>query len=290
MSDSARRWTDKRLKGMEKRLERIYSEAQKDIDAKANTFFQQFEEMDVKKRAQLDAGEITKEEYQRWQRTKIFQAQNWKKAQENIVQQYLNINKTAIAYINGELPEIYSRNFNYISRTVADAIDGISFNLVDATTVKNLATTNKSLLPYKKVNEKKYIRWNTKKVNNAVMQGIIQGESIPDIAKRLQSVTEMDKNSAIRNARTSVTSAENKGRLDSAKSAAEKGVIMQKQWIATHDSRTRDSHISLDGVAVDLDKEFDNGLMYPGDPNGAPEEVYNCRCSTKSVILGFKKI
>lgn len=290
MPDKARKWTDRRLKAMEKRLERIYREAQKDIDEKANAFFAQFEEADAKKRAQLEAGDITKEEYQRWQRTKIFQAENWKKTQDTIAQQYLNVNKTAIAYINEQLPEIYSQNYNYISRTVADAIDVISFDLVDAMTIKNLATKNKTLLPYKKVDEKKYIRWNTKKVNNAVTQGIIQGESIPKIAGRLQSVTEMDKTSAIRNARTSVTSAENKGRFDSAKKAAEKGVIIKKQWISTHDSRTRDSHILLDGTQADLDDEFDNGLLYPGDPNGRPEEVYNCRCSTKDVILGFKKI
>ena len=29
--------------------------------------------------------------------------------------------------------------------------------------------------------------------------------------------------------------------------------------------------------------------MYPGDPSGEPEEVYNCRCSIRTHIIGFKK-
>ena len=46
-----------------------------------------------------------------------------------------------------------------------------------------------------------------------------------------------------------------------------------------HDDRTRPSHLELDGERRDLDEEFSNGLQYPGDPDGDPSEVYNCRCT-----------
>ena len=52
---------------------------------------------------------------------------------------------------------------------------------------------------------------------------------------------------------------------------------------------TRHSHAALDGSIVDQDKKFDNGLMYPGDQSGRPEEVYNCRCTVVAVVKGFKK-
>jgi hypothetical protein len=96
------------------------------------------------------------------------------------------------------------------------------------------------------------------------------------IAKRLRNVQEMNKTQAIRSARTIVTGAENKGRQDSYARAEADGIILQKEWLATNDGRTRHSHAVLDGAIVDQDKKFDNGLMYPGDPSGRPEEVYNC--------------
>ena len=109
------------------------------------------------------------------------------------------------------------------------------------------------------------------------------------ISKRLRNVQEMNKTQAIRSARTIVTGAENKGRQDSYARAEADGIILQKEWIATNDGRTRHSHARLDGAIVDQDKKFDNDLMYPGDPSGRPEEVWNCRCSVAAVVKGFKR-
>ena len=56
---------------------------------------------------------------------------------------------------------------------------------------------------------------------------------------------------------------------------------MEKQWIAIEDNRTRrsHSHAGVDGERVALDQPYSNGLMFPGDPEGGPEEVCNCRCT-----------
>ena len=104
------------------------------------------------------------------------------------------------------------------------------------------------------------------------------------------NVQEMNKTQAIRSARTIVTGAENKGRQDSYARAEADGIILQKEWIATNDSRTRHSHAALDGAMIDQDKKFGNGLMYPGDPSGRPEETWNCRCTVAAVVKGFKKV
>ena len=70
--------------------------------------------------------------------------------------------------------------------------------------------------------------------------------------------------------------------------SATKGIKTKKVWIAVVDNVTRDSHVDLDGEAQDLDKAFSNGLMFPGDPNGRPEEVYNCRCSIVNEYEGYE--
>lgn len=61
---------------------------------------------------------------------------------------------------------------------------------------------------------------------------------------------------------------------------------MQKQWLATLDSRTRHSHAMLDGKTVDNQEPFSNGCMFPGDPQGPPQEVYNCRCTLLAKVKG----
>lgn len=112
---------------------------------------------------------------------------------------------------------------------------------------------------------------------------MLQGESVQKITRRLVNVTSMSKTAAIRNARTACTCAENTGRQTAYEEAARKGLILQKRWLCTVDARTRSSHAHLDGETVPYNERFSNGLRFPGDPQGRPEEVYNCRCTLATV-------
>ena len=292
MADKAHTLTDKKLEQMEKRLSAIYSEAQKDIQKKADEYFAKFEKDDAKKRELVKRGKLTDKEYQQWRQNKIMYGKRFTAMKEDIAKQLLNVNQTATAYINGELPEIYTLNYN----ALADAVDGLggySFTLANADTVRRLATTDTSLLPFRELDPAKDIPWNMKKINSQVLQGIIQGESIPNIAKRIGNVQEMNKDAAIRSARTIVTGAENKGRMDSYRRAQQDGIILEKKWIATSDARTRDWHNELDGQTKPIDEPFENAIgkiMFPADPSADGANVYNCRCTLISRVKGFKKV
>ena len=288
MADTAHRLTDKKLEEMEKRLSAIYSRAEKEIQQTADEYFSKFAKQDEAKRKLFEQGKITENEYNKWRKGKVMYGKRFTEMKEQCAKQLLNVNQTAIAYVNGELPEVYAINYNALESAV-DGVGGYSFTLVDADTVRNLAVTDASLLPYKEIDPAKDIPWNMKKINAETLQGILQGESMDKIAKRIMNVQEMNKTQAIRSARTIVTGAENKGRQDSYARAEADGIILQKEWLATNDGRTRHSHAMLDGAIVDQDKKFSNGLMYPGDPSGRPEEVYNCRCTVSAVVKGFKK-
>ena len=298
MADKEHRLTDEKLEEMEKRLSAIYSRAEKEIGVRWKEYLaeSQSEIDELQKEYEIakkggDEKEIRKagKKLSKAKRERTLMDKRFKDLTETTAEQLANVNKTALAYVNGELPEVYSVNYNALKQSV-DGVGGYSFSLVDADTVKNLATTDKSLLPYKKLDEKKDVNWNVKKMNAEVLQGILQGEPMDKIAGRLSKVTDMNETAAIRNARTMVTGAENKGRQDSYARAEADGIILQKEWLSTNDSRTRHSHAALDGAIVDQDKEFDNGLMFPGDPSGRPEEVWNCRCTVAAVVKGFKKV
>ena len=291
MADKAHILTDKKLEEMEKRLSAIYSRAEKEIQKTADDYFSKFAADDEKKRKLLEQGKITEDEYNKWRKGKVMYGKRFTEMKKQCAQQLLNVNQTALAYVNGELPGVYALNYNAIAGSV-DGVGGYSFTLVDADTVKRLATTDTSLLPYKKLDPAKDIPWNMKKINAETLQGILQGESMDKIAKRLRNVQEMNKTQAIRSARTIVTGAENKGRQDSYAKAEADGIILEKEWIATNDARTRHWHADLDGKIVAQDKPFQNDfgdIMFPGDPSAHPANVYNCRCSMAAVVKGFKK-
>lgn len=292
MADKAHRFTDEKLEEMEKRLSAIYSRAETEIQKTADEYFARFAKQDEAKRKLLEQGKITEEEYTKWRKGKVMYGKRFAEMKEQCAKQLLNVNQTAIAYINGELPEVYALNYNALESAV-DGVGGYSFTLVDADTVRNLAVTDTSLLPYKKIDPAKDIPWNMKKINAETLQGILQGESMDKIAKRIMNVQEMNKTQAIRSARTIVTGAENKGRQDSYKRAEEDGIVMKREWISTNDSRTRHWHAELNGVEVDVDEPWVNDfgeIMFPGDPSADPANTYNCRCSMRAKVIGFKKV
>lgn len=127
-------------------------------------------------------------------------------------------------------------------------------------------------------------------IRATLTQAVIRGLSIADTAEKIKNDLEKNANNAVRIARTETTRIMNSARLDSMEHAQKKGLELEKIWIAALDKRTRDSHAQIDGEKKPLDEPFSNGLMYPGDPAGAPEEVINCRCAMGTQIKGLDNI
>jgi len=65
------------------------------------------------------------------------------------------------------------------------------------------------------------------------------------------------------------------------KAAETSGVDLVKEWGATEDMRTRESHAKADNQTREMWDKFNVGeslLEHPGDPAGPPGEIINCRC------------
>lgn len=232
-----------------------------------------------------------KEAYQQAVRNMTLQNQYYKDMVDSVTTEIALVNQTAVAYMNGQMPSIYRVNFNH-GKEAAKSV-GASFSVRNEETIARMIKDNKIKLPKKKVKIPKDKRWNTKQLNSAVLQGILQGESMTDISKRILPIVDRNKIAAIRNARTMVTGAENRGRMDSYEQMEEDGLIVKKVWIATADGRTREWHLSMDGQEVGIDEDFVDGegnkLLYPGDPNADASTVYNCRCSMTIHITGVRR-
>lgn len=303
MADKVREWTDKKLSRMEKEISKQYKQAEKELTQKWNDYMKSGESklsaLENAYSEALKSGDNknisnAKKTLQDAKKSFTLQNDQFKDVVDSVTMDMAKINQMALNYVNGQLPIIYAENYQQV-KEVIDNI-GISYTLTDKNTIIKLVEQGKSKTPF--MNSPKYLkipkdqRWNTKKINSSVLQGILQGEPMDKIAKRLLPIVDNNKASAIRNARTLVTGAENSGRMDSYHELEEQGIILKKVWIATSDDRTREWHLEMDGQEVDIDENFIDGLgnelEYPGDPDGEPETVYNCRCSMKAEVVGFK--
>ena len=61
--------------------------------------------------------------------------------------------------------------------------------------------------------------------------------------------------------------------------------IEKIEWITANDEKVRETHVICGNDApVNFGDTFSNGLKYPREQGGPPEEVINCRCSFVAVI------
>lgn len=118
-----------------------------------------------------------------------------------------------------------------------------------------------------------------KKIAEEISRGFAGSMSYAKIAANIALISGIPKNNAMRIARTEMHRIQTKASMDTCYKAREKKADIVKMWDSTLDSRTRDSHMRVDGEQKELDEKFSNGLLYPGDPNGPAAEVINCRCA-----------
>ena len=283
MADKAHILTDEKLEQMEKRLSAIYSSSYKKIKAKMLEFAKR---IDVKanellkgiKQAETEAEEkAAKNAYLQYFKKEVVKSKAFKDLSAEVSFDLFNTNTEASAYINSQTPEIYALNYNWINEQLAkDIPDFVSQEITEKEADKYGELTKQT------VSKAKDTKWNEENIKKSVIAGAYLSLGANAIMKRsAKIIVDKNRNSATMHKSGMGTDAENKARLDGMYRAEDMGNAMTKIWIATLDNRTRDSHAMLDGVSVPLDDIFDNGLERPRDPNGAPAEICNCRCSLK---------
>lgn len=117
-------------------------------------------------------------------------------------------------------------------------------------------------------------------------RGIANGSTWNEIATRISgsmknSLFQTAMNNSIRIARTEGHRVQVSAAMDFQSSAKEKGADVVKQWDATLDGATRDSHRELDGKLAEVyeDFEYSGGTVSAPGMFGDPAEDCNCRCA-----------
>lgn len=300
MADLAHELTDRELTALEKKIAAAYERARDKVQERADKFFDTFRD-DAEKlyKTIADAPDAAtklaaEKAYKDFVWRKTIAGKNITDLRDKLAADMTAINQRSAALIGNRMNGVFSLNHNFAAYELERGLGlNLQFTLYDEFTVARLLKENPKLLPKPKIDIALDKKWNAQKITSEITQGIITGESIPNIAARLQNVTDMNRNSAIRNARTAITGAENAGRVESYHYAESIGITLQKEWLATLDDRTRDEHRDLDGQKVDVDEPFrvsGDEIMFPGDPNAEGYLVYGCRCSLVSSVEGVKDL
>lgn len=306
--DDARRLTDAELAKLERRVARVYRQARDDLQRTVDDYFDSFQERDAEMKALIgtvrNGRTWTESDYKQWRLNQIARGKRFEALRDKMAERYANANETAMSYVNDATPGIYSLNRNRSAYVIDKATGGAltlgpdgetlnaDFILYDEQTVRRLIVEEPDVMPYyppeRAVNRGIDLAYGKSQITKNVTSGILQGLSVKRMADALQErIQTMERNSAIRAARTAVTAAQNAGRMDSYRAAQNMGIKLKKRWLSTLDGRTRHSHRILDGETRETDEAFSNGCMYPGDPRGAPHETYNCRCTLIASLPDF---
>lgn len=294
-SDLGHKLTDKELAKLERRIAKLYREAGEELQATIDAYFEQFKKRDEEMKALIgtvqNGKEWTEADYKQWRLNQIGRGERYQAMRDKVARRATDANAVAVSYTNDTTPGIYSLNRNYSAYTIEQVAGNVGFDLWDEQTVKRLMVEQPDLMPYyppkRALKRGIDLAYGKKQITASVTSSILQGKSIKHMADDLQKrITTMSRDSAIRTARTAVTGAQNAGRMDSYAAAEKMGIKLKKRWLATLDARTRHSHAMLDGEQVAQDKKFSNGCRFPGDPQGPPWEIYNCRCTLVAAVEG----
>lgn len=238
--DEGRRLTDAELEALEKRIREMYGGAAKNLQQIIDEYFANFrlrdEEMQKLIGTVVNGREWTEEDYKQWRLAQMGRGERFEALRDKLAERLTNANEVAISYVNDATPGIYTLNRNYAAYEVSDA--GGDFTLYDEQTVRRLIVEQPDLMPYypkeKAIRRGIDLAFGKKQITNAVTSGILMGRSSRGIAADLRRrIIDMSVESAIRAARTAVTAAENGGRQATYEKAAEMGIEMQREWIAT---------------------------------------------------------
>ena len=187
-----------------------------------------------------------------------------------------NANTMAQKMINNEMVNVYDINYN------GDA-ERLGFGLIDHTAIKKVLKQEEN--PFNMISSLRDKEGIRNQMKGQLLSGLLNGESMQKIARRLKDVSEKSLKDSIRIARTETTRVQNSAKMDIGKEGQRLGFEMWKRWVATTDGRVREDHLAMNGVEVPQDSPFimPNGdrLMFPGDISlgASPESVINCRCT-----------
>ena len=303
MSDRGHELTEELLEELEEEIKGEYEKAVKDVEKKLQDYLEKTEKSRLEQKALLDAGEITQKQYNDWVYRHTMVGKRWEDMRDALAKDMVHADAIAQGLIRGKMPDVYALNMNFATFQIEhDGKIDTGFTLYNRDSAQYLLGDQWELMPgpsakkSAEIRANKDMQWNSRHIQSAVLQGILQGESPYDVAARLRQVGQMDASASIRYARTMTTSAQNAGRYQAFRRARALGVELTIEWQATLDNRTRHEHRMMHGQRRNVDEPFvvdGIKILYPAEGGPGSSDIpqyliWNCRCTLLSWVKGFE--
>lgn len=261
-------------------LERLYKKALKDIGDKVKAFAYDISVLDAALEEEgLDDAE--RKRLQSRRQAKVYQKQYQDALQGQISDVVDKLHADEYETLHGYLTECYDNAFMGTLYNIQK--QGIPLMLpIDQTAAVRAVLLNSKLSAGLYARLGIDLQQMKADVSREVTRGIAANMQYRDIARNIKNVSGVTMGRGRLIARTEGHRIQQQSNYDAQQRAKGIGADVVKQWDATLDSRTRESHAAVDGEIREIDKPFSNGLMFPGDPAGAAAEVCNCRCTSNT--------
>ena len=193
MADEGHEATEALIGEISERVRREYVAAYEGAEAKLDDYLRRFEAKDRIHAEAVKRGEETEADYREWRRGQILIGERWQELVDTLAEDYRNADRVAASIVNGHAPDAYAVNHDYATFQVEKGSNlDTSYTLYDRATVERLIRDQPDLLPAVKVDGKRDLAWNRRHIASAITQGVLQGESMDQVARRVRSVADMD--------------------------------------------------------------------------------------------------
>ena len=306
MADRGHELTDEILNALEERIAEEYAAAVRDMEKKLEEYWKKFASGIAEQKKLLEAGKITEKEYNEWVYRHTMMGKQWEAMRDVLAEDLEHAKDIALKISRNTMADVYALNANYSTYQIEhDGKIDTGFTLYNHDAAEMLLEEQDlQLMPgpsTKKAAEiaaDESMQWNRRKIQSALLQGIMQGEGVYELAERLRGVATMNYNASVRYARTMTTNIQNAGRYESFRRAKGLGVDLTIEWQATLDGRTRHDHRLMHGQRRKVDEPFytPDGfrIMWPAQSMGPgysdipQREIWNCRCTLLGQVKGFE--
>lgn len=234
---------------------------------------------------------------------KCFTGKKWNKEKQALADILYEADTEATEYANERSKEIYVQSRNY---TRYDTEMHYKRKIFDD--VLTVIAIQNALPKDRKVKKRADDMWNRRRIQNAVTREtkhVITRQRVKttkEVVKRVaRSISHGNFSLTKQSLDRYLWGISDEGQWEQMLETRDRlGINIQKQWEATLDGHTRDTHRVLDQQIQDLEVPYEvEGrpskkkptqtylIMFPRDPSAAPEMICNCRCRQKYFYPDF---